>query len=215
MKVVKYILIFFVLPVAIGIGVYFGYGYWSHQREIKLLKRVIKHLKEEYPVAKVAVEEQNDTYTTITYVLVDMDGKKKQSFEHIRIQGKVLYFDALTILFEYPLVEKGDKKTFIFPTRIFSQKVSPKDGYNLVNLDEDGIPQAFYTLSDKELAEKDYKLVLKRFWYYANNPDEARKVGIRTMHGDAVSIKCMVGRAYELIATSNGMIIKSEEAWWQ
>ena len=42
------------------------------------------------------------------------------------------------------------------------------------------------------------------FWTIANSPQQAAKLGIRTLHGDAVSIKVIQGKTYRITVRSSG-----------
>ena len=43
-----------------------------------------------------------------------------------------------------------------------------------------------------------------RFWELANDPEGARKRGVRALHGEAVSTKLKTGRTYVITVRSTG-----------
>ncbi len=47
-------------------------------------------------------------------------------------------------------------------------------------------------------------MIWNRFWELANDPEEARKLGIRAAHGEAPSMKMMKDKIYKLTLRASG-----------
>jgi hypothetical protein len=48
------------------------------------------------------------------------------------------------------------------------------------------------------------KKIWDDFWNLANSPEQAAEMGIRTLHGDAVSIKVKKGNRYRITVRASG-----------
>ena len=90
------------------------------------------------------------------------------------------------------------KALFLF-RRIFSDRRRPADGYVLDR--ECQMPQTYAA----ERAPTAFECELwARFWELANDPEEAKRRGVRALHGEAVSTRLRKGHIYTITLRSTG-----------
>jgi hypothetical protein len=83
----------------------------------------------------------------------------------------------------------------------------PNDGFPI---DPVGSRPVAYSPGD-EMSELE-KEVWSHFWEIANDPEWAEKLGIRSVHGDAPSVKLQKGRVHRiLLRASSGLDIPPSE----
>jgi len=140
--------------------------------------------------------------TRIRFSELDSRGDLIGEPRELSLAGNEVYFDALVIKFEDSFVTAGDAlkgKALLLFRRIFGDRHRPADGYVL---DKEGqMPQAYAA----ERAPSPFERELwARFWELANDPEEAKKRGVRALHGEAVSTKLKKGRTYVITVRSTG-----------
>ncbi len=103
-----------------------------------------------------------------------------------------------------------------FPTRLFTEAVSPSEGYPLSPLDDRGVPQLYDRVQPPAggLSLREYRDVLRRFWELANAPDEAAEYGIQVVQGQAVFTEYEVGRFYSIFVEADGGLTIRPELHW-
>jgi hypothetical protein len=193
------------------------------EREIARLRAAIENLTASYPIAHLLVlnqstDEDGGTRTRVRVIFVDDQGRRTGEPVEAVLAGTRIRFEALLMIFEDPLVERGERRTMAFPTRIYSESVAPDKGVELAALDPEGVPTVFAprNRSPRELAPAEYKKILARFWYYANHPDEAAEFGIDVQQGQAVFTEYDVKRYYTVyVETDAGLTIRPELIWWE
>src|SRR5207245_1415120 len=103
----------------------------------------------------------------------------------LTLEGDEVYVDALVIKFEDNFVTAGDAlkgKALLLFRRVFTDRRRPAEGDVL---DREGqIPQSYAAERAPTAFERE---LWARFWELANDPDEARRRGVRALHGEAVS----------------------------
>ncbi len=108
-----------------GVGGVFWWKYTEKEREIGRLRQAIEHLTASYPIARLVVTGQEQappaaattggaptataaaTTTPTTHVrlwLVDDDGRRLDEAHETSLAGRRVYFEALLIVFDDPLV---------------------------------------------------------------------------------------------------------------
>lgn len=207
--------------VAAGGGVLW-WKYTEREREIQRLRQAIQHLNASYPIARLAVASQRplddgEITTDVVVWFLDEEGRRVGERRKFELAGKRVYFEALLIVFESPLVESGERRAMAFPTRLFSEEVPPRDGHALEVLDERGVPVAYDRAelpADPGLSLSEYRDVLRRFWELANDPDEAKAYGIDVLQGQAVFTEYEVGRFYSIFVEADGGLTIRPELHW-
>ncbi len=106
------------------------------------------------------------------------------------------------IKFDDTFVTAGDAlkgKALLLFRRIFSDRARPAEGHVL---DREGqMPQAYAAERAPTAFERE---LWARFWELANDPEEAKRRGVRALHGEAVSTRLRRDRVYIITLRSTG-----------
>jgi hypothetical protein len=207
--------------VVASLGTYTWWQYSSTQREMQQLRTAVRNLEETYPIARIVVVEQvtssgDQTQTHVRLTFVNSEGQRRGEPVEATLNGSRIYFEALLMIFQDRLVELGERRTMAFPTRLFTEVVPPKEGVRLSVLDEEDVPVIYEKPEDKlaDVPLTQYRDVLRRFWKYANEPEEAARYGIKVLQGQAVFTDYQIRRYYTIRVKSNGgMEIVPENFW--
>jgi hypothetical protein len=179
-----------------------------HREELHKLQEVVKRLTAERRVAQVVVraritDSEGNTRTDLDFIEWDRAGKPLPPVI-ASLPGTEVYFEALVIKFKNEYVEKGDAlrgASLILFRRIFGSSQAPEVGVPVDSQAEDGIPE-IYRVDQKP---SPFELNLwKRFWYYADHPEEASKLGVRVIQCEAVGGRLQANRVYELSVEADG-----------
>src|SRR5262249_62261872 len=127
------------------------------------------------------------------------------------IKGEEFYVDALVVRFDDKFVEIGDGlrgKSLLLFRRAFGNQQKPDDGTPLFNSGPDEknpVPAGLAVPGAPSAFEKG---LWSRFWTLANDPEEAKKVGVRVAQGEAPHILARPHQVYQvrLRATGGGAI---------
>ncbi|MCL4203650.1 MAG: hypothetical protein KJ000_14190 [Pirellulaceae bacterium] len=176
--------------------------------EILRLDTALRLHKMERRLARVSVldvdkdAETGKTFSTIEFVELNESGDPIGQPRRFKLEGQLIYVDYLVAKFEDKYVEQADLErgtSICLFSRIFGEFQKPNDGFSL---DEPGERPGPYerggVMSDFE------KKIWSDFWSIANDPAQAAELGIRTLHGDAVSIKVQKGKTYRITVRSAG-----------
>jgi len=140
--------------------------------------------------------------TRIRFTELDAQGDPVGEPRELALDGDEIYVDTLVIKFEDDFVTAGDAlkgKALLLFRRIFSDRRRPAEGEVL---DREGqIPQSYAAERAPTAFERE---LWARFWELANNPEEAKKRGVRALHGEAVSTRLRKDRVYSITLRSTG-----------
>jgi len=118
------------------------------------------------------------------------------------VTGDEVYVDALVVKFEDEFVTAGDAlkgRSLLLFRRIFGDRHRPVDAHVL---DKEGqVPQAYAAEKAPSAFERE---LWAQFWALANDPAEAKRRGVRALHGEAVSTKLRPGGVYAVTFRSTG-----------
>ena len=130
----------------------------------------------------------------IQFTEIDADGDPVGETREFSLTGDEVYVDALVIKFQDELIEGADAlrgKSLMLFRRLFTDRHRPAEGQVL---DREGqMPLAYATEKAPTAFERE---LWAKFWRLANDPAEARRHGVRAVHGDAVSIRLKKGAVY-------------------
>lgn len=146
----------------------------------------------------------------LEFIELSPTGDSLSAAKKITLPGDVVYIDNWVVKFDDKYVEQADIErgtSLVLFRRIFSENQQPNDG---VSLDEIGMrPQAYArggNITDFE------KKLWSEFWEFANNPQKAADMGIRSANGEAISIQVREGMTYDLqLRSSGGLSFKPVE----
>lgn len=212
-----------VLAIVALAGTIAWWNFRAQQREIARLRSAIRNLTASYPIARLVVLDQTadaegPVQTRVRVVFVDDQGRRCGEPIEATLEGSRIYFEALLLIFKDPLVERGERRSMAFPTRLFSEAIAPEDGVALSILDKRGVPTIYAqpARTPEDLSPAAYEKILGRFWYYANHPDQAAGYGIDVLQGQAVFTEYQVKRYYSVfVEADGGLTIRPELIWWE
>lgn len=140
--------------------------------------------------------------TRIRFSEIDPSGEALGEPREFSVTGDEVYVDALVIKFEDEFVIAGDAlkgRSLLLFRRIFGDRHRPVDAHVL---DKEGqMPQAYAAEKAPSAFERE---LWAQFWTLANDPAEAKRRGVRALHGEAVSTKLRKGGGYAVTFRSTG-----------
>jgi len=140
--------------------------------------------------------------TRVRFTELDSQGDIVGEPRELALEGDEVYVDALVIKFEDNFVTAGDAlkgKALLLFRRVFTDRRRPAEGDVL---DREGqIPQSYAAERAPTAFERE---LWARFWELANNPEEAKRKGVRALHGEAVSTRVRKDRVYSITLRSTG-----------
>jgi hypothetical protein len=176
--------------------------------EIQRLDTALRLHKLERRLAQVRVldtgvdQASGRKFSKIEFVELNEQGDPVGEPKPFSLDGETVYVDYWVVKFEDKYVEQADLErgmSICMFNRIFGDLQTPTDGFSL---DEPGQRPGSYArgsvMSDFE------KKIWEDFWKIANDPQQAAQLGIRALHGDAVSIKVEKGKTYRITVRASG-----------
>jgi hypothetical protein len=140
--------------------------------------------------------------TRIRFSELDSRGDPIGEPREFSVTGDEVYVDTLVIKFEDEFVTAGDAlkgRSLLLFRRIFGDRHRPVDAQVL---DREGqVPQAYAAEKAPSAFERE---LWAQFWTLANDPAEAKRRGVRALHGEAVSTKLRKSGVYAVTFRSTG-----------
>jgi hypothetical protein len=195
--------------------------------ENRLLKKIIDRLTADSRIAEVVVTDvrpdprTNKTYTTIKFLEYDPHLNPLPP-KYFTFSGNIIQFQSMVIRFDDMYVKAGHpfkgKSAYIFlkafvldekNTEVFdiNKTYEVPSGYEIA-----GIPKTFQNS------------LWKRFWQYALDPKEAKRMGIKNAQIEAPGTKFVQGMLYTVKIEHDGgmridartlpLILKGEKVNW-
>jgi len=197
--------------VAVGTGIFFlGTFIWERQQLLKIIER----LTAESRIAEVLVTDvttdprTNTTYTTIKFLEYDARqrplGPQYFTFRGsiIQIQSLVIRFDDFYIKGGHPL--KG-KSAYLF-MKAFSLDEPTPQIFEINKIRE--VPSGYEAAGVNNNFQK---RMWRKFWEYALNPQEAKRMGVKNAQLEAPGTKFIKGMLYTVkIEHDGGMRIDAQ-----
>lgn len=183
----------------------------EQRREIERLQTALDLLKVDHRVARLEVLDQQPDdsgrlITTVRFVELGRHDEPLSAGQTFRIEGNVVYVDALVIQFEDHYVEQGDElrgTSLCLFRRIFGEGQPPNQGFPI---DAVGARPAAYSRGEP-MSEFQQQL-WSRFWDYANDAEAAAELGVRAIGGEAPYTELRPARVYPLeLRASGGLTI--------
>ena len=166
--------------------------------------RVYRTTERRARIVVLGQQQGRDGQTTsqIQFTEIDSNGDPVGDTREFSLTGDEVYVDALVIKFQDELIEGADAlrgKSLMLFRRLFTDRNRPADG---PVLDREGqMPLAYATEKAPSAFERD---LWAQFWRLANDPEEAKRHGVRAVHGDAVSIRLKKGGVYVITFRPTG-----------
>ncbi|MGH7198563.1 MAG: hypothetical protein ACREH5_07490 [Candidatus Omnitrophota bacterium] len=178
-------------------------------RDFLLFRQIIQNLKAESRIAEVLVTESSvDEYTrqyttTIKFLEYDVKGKPLKP-RYFTFRGNLIQFQTLVARFEDKYIEEGHrmrgKSIYLF------LKAFVLDGRNTQEFaitNTESVPDGYRVGNPPTTFEKD---IWRRFWRYALDPKERKRIGIKNAQIEAPGSVFIPGTIYTLIIEHDGGI---------
>lgn len=175
-------------------------------RENRKLKAALTNLTTETQIgyAKVLVQETRDgrLFTRLRFVETDRQNPAKileqQDFE---VEGDVVHFDALMVVFEPQLVMDGKERALYIWRRVYGEKMAPEAGFPIC---KPGTEPRRYAEVFSKLSLRDRNMLWSEIWSLADDPDHLRQAGVRAIYGNVVYKKLRPGLIYVFKVANGG-----------
>lgn len=171
------------------------------------LEAAVRLLRHSERRARIVVLDQSRgadglLVTRVQFTELDPAGDPVGETREFSVTGDEVYVDALVIKFEDEFVTAGDAlkgRSLLLFRRIFGDRHRPVDA---LVLDREGqMPQAYAAEKAPTAFERE---LWAQFWALANDPAEAKRRGVRALHGEAVSTRLRRGAVYAVTFRSTG-----------
>jgi len=183
-------------------------------KENQMLRQIIERLSADSRIAEVVVSEVNtdpasrQTYTTIKFLEYDVQQQPLEP-RYFTFSGNIIQFQSLVIRFDDFYVRKAHplkgKSAYIF-MKVFTLTDKGAQVYDINKIN--AIPSG-YTLGRTRNAFE--KRLWEKFWHYALNQKEAKKLGIKNAQIEAPGVRFIPGMLYTIkIEHDGGMRIDTQ-----
>lgn len=183
-------------------------GYFKF-REFLLFRSIIHNLKAESRIAEVLVTDSSlDEYTrkyttTIKFLEYNVKGKPLKP-KYFTFKGNLIQFQTLVVRFGDKYIEEGHRmkgKSIYFFLKAFV--LDGKNTQEFVITPVDEVPDGYRVGDPPSVFEKE---IWKRFWKYALDPKERKRIGIKNAQIEAPGSVFVPGTIYTLIIEHDGGI---------
>ena len=183
-------------------------------REKQLLLKIIERLTADSRVAEVMVTDvkrdpkAKKTYTTIKFLEYDTKLRPLEP-KYFTFSGNIIQFQSMVIRFDDFYVKKGHplkgRSAYLF-LKVFMLTDKGAEIFDITKINE--IPSGY----EIEGANNNFERKLwQRFWEYALNPQEAKRIGIKNAQIEAPGTKFIQGMIYTIkIEHDGGLRIDSQ-----
>ena len=183
-------------------------------RENQILNKIIEGLTAESRVAEVIVtkvkfdRKARKSYTTIKFLEYDTNLKPLNP-KYFTFSGNTIQFQSLVIRFDDFYVKMGHrlkgKSAYLF-MKAFMLTDKGAETFDITKINE--IPSGYEIGGIKNSFERN---LWQRFWKYALEPKEAKRIGIKNAQIEAPGTKFIPGMVYTIkIEHDGGLRIDSQ-----
>ena len=169
--------------------------------QITKLDTAMRYLKVDRRVAELHVLRQmvhpgtGRALTEVAFQELNADGVPIEHARRFVVDGDLIYIDYWVAKFADRFVEQADEDrstSICLFRRLFGEFQEPHEGFVL---DEVGARPTAYGRGNMSAFEQS---IWDDFWNLANDPARAEQLGIRALHGEAVSIRAREGARYRV-----------------
>jgi hypothetical protein len=177
------------------------------REQTQALEAAVRLLRHTERRARIVVLDQapgadGALVTRIRFTELDPRGEPIGEPREFSVTGDEVYVDTLVIKFEDAFITAGDAlkgRSLLLFRRVFGDRHRPVDAHVL---DKEGqMPHAYAAEKAPSAFERD---LWAQFWTLANDAAEAKRRGVRALHGEAVSTKLRKGGVYAVTFRSTG-----------
>lgn len=183
-------------------------------KENQALRKIIERLTAESRVAEILVTDvksdpkNKKTYTTIKFLEYDTKLKPLEP-KYFTFSGNIIQFQSMVIRFDDFYIKKGHplkgKSAYLF-MKAFMLTDKGAEVFDITKINE--IPSGY----EVEGAKNNFERKLwQKFWQYALEPKEAKRIGIKNAQIEAPGTKFIPGMVYTIkIEHDGGLRIDSK-----
>lgn len=178
-------------------------------REFLIFRAIIQNLKAESRIAEVLVADSSvDEYTrryttTIKFLEYDVKGRPLKP-RYFTFKGNLIQFQTLVVRFDDKYVEEGHrmkgKSIYLF---LKAFVLDGKDTQEFVITPVESVPDGYKVHPSPTVFEQE---IWRRFWRYALNPADRKRLGIKNAQIEAPGSVFVPGTIYTLIIEHDGGI---------
>ena len=199
-----------VVSLAVAVGLAFAAFYIVKSIvENRNLKKIIERLTADSRIAEVMVTDvksdpaKKKTYTTIKFLEYDTNMKALPP-KYFTFSGNIIQFQSMVIRFDDFYVKKGDalkgKSAYVF-MKAFTLKDDTAEVFEINKVNE--VPSGYEV---EGVTKKFEKELWRKFWRYALENEEARRVGIKNAQIEAPGTRFVPGMLYTINIEHDGGI---------
>ncbi len=176
--------------------------------ESKKLKQAITNLTTEETVgyAKVVSQQADpdgNLRTTLRFVEIDRDKQTVILEKEFTVEGNVVFFDGLVVIFPGALVMDGRERAIHLWRRVFGERMNPSAGFPVEVIGEE--PARYHEIFER-LGAQDRSVFWDAMWNLSNDPKALQKHGVRAIYGEAISIQMKPGLVYTFNLDNTGQV---------
>lgn len=207
-KTIKRLLtIFFVWALIVGCGFWAFKSIFKYLGENKVLKQVIARLEADSRIAEVLVtnvhfdERTGKEWTTIKFLEYGTDGAQ-MPLKYFTFSGNIIQFQSLVIRFDDSYIIRNDplrgKSIYLF-WKVFMLDAANTQEFEITKADR--IPEGYKIGSVNHPFEEK---LWQKFWKYALDSAQARKMGIKNAQIEAPGTMFVPGTLYTIKIEHDG-----------
>ncbi|MBC2717280.1 MAG: hypothetical protein HF978_18390 [Desulfobacteraceae bacterium] len=203
------VILFLILMTGLGGLLFYGsksiHDLFENNKKLKLAIANLTH-EDQIGYAKVVRQEELDgrLYTTLKFVETARDNQLKKVLEReYTIEGDVVFFDALIVMFNNEDVMTGEKRALYLWRRIYGENMAPSDGYPIEM--ESQAPKRYADFL-AQLSLPEQEMFWESVWKLVDDPDVLKKHGVKAVYGNAVYKKLRPGLIYVFKIGSSGRV---------
>ncbi len=203
----KRISFFIVVILCVFVAVFVFQSVIRYIKENKILKEVISRLEADSRIAEALVtnvyfdETSKKTHTTIKFLEYDSKGKPLVPM-YFTFPGNIIQFESLVIRFDDIYIRNKDalkgKSAYLF-WKVFMLDGSNTMEYEITKLNQ--IPAGYKIPGEEQAFEKK---LWEKFWSYALDPKESKKIGIKNAQIEAPGTMFIPGTLYTIKIEHDG-----------
>ncbi len=128
------------------------------------LEKSLASMKSEFSFAEIKVIHKTNDKIRFNLRLLSIEGGSilEKSYE---LAGNDIFIESKVVVIEI----HGDKKSFVFPYSLYTDRIPPQKGESLIKFyTEGGFPQIYKTAQ----ADESYTFTIQKIFNYAFNDDE-------------------------------------------
>ncbi|MGF1448724.1 MAG: hypothetical protein ACFB20_04850 [Opitutales bacterium] len=174
----------------------------------KRLEAALTNLKRESRIGYARVIEQTrqdgKVITRLKFVQTHRDDPTQQIQEReYRIEGDVVYFDALVVAFAPEMVQDGRARSLYLWRRVYGEYQTPSQAFPI---EEPGQEPARYDDLLEQLPVEEQTVFWDAIWGLAHDPERLSAHGIRATYGSAVYQRLRPGFIYIFKISDTGQV---------